>query len=265
VLYRILILLGSCLLLAAGVVVTGCAAANPTCAPGDSAPTCTRVLFLGNSYTYVNDLPGTLARLAESGGHRLETQMVAKGGETLSDHVASSESMEMLASRQWDYVILQEQSTQPAYDAARTALMYPAARTLAARIRSSGGSPLLFLTWAHRDGDPQGGIATYQSMQNKVTNAYQMLAAQLDAPVAPVGFAWFVTRSEHPEIELWQDDGSHPSAAGTYLAACVFYAVIFDQSPLNLSYHSSLASDQALALQQEVERNVLALREQWNF
>jgi hypothetical protein len=89
-------------------------------------------------------------------------------------------------------------------------------------------------------------------------------------PVAPVGYAWFVVRRAHPEIGLWQDDGSHttaagtyPTAAGTYLAACVFYAAIFRQSPEGLTFEGGLADAQARVLQAEAGQSVLDLQAQW--
>jgi len=83
-----------------GLMVTvGCSsAAGPTCSTGAGASVCMRVLFLGNSYTYVNDLPSTFAQLARSAGRPVEVAMVANGGETLTQHAASSESLGEIAS-----------------------------------------------------------------------------------------------------------------------------------------------------------------------
>jgi hypothetical protein len=95
--------------------VYGCGGeAVPTCASGSGAGACSRVLFLGNSYTYVNDLPITFARLAQSGGHSVEVGMVANGGETLSQHAAAADDAGKISSQRWSYVVLQEQSDTPA-------------------------------------------------------------------------------------------------------------------------------------------------------
>ena len=66
---------------------------------------------------------------------------------------------------------------------------------------------------------------------------------------APVGPAWSIAVKEHPELSLWQEDGSHPTGTGTYLAACVFYAVIFHESPEDLSYRADLSKETAKILQ----------------
>ena len=70
------------------------------------------------------------------------------------------------------------------------------------------------------------------------------LANQLIAPVAPVGYAWLTAWLQNPQLDLWQADGSHPTEQGTYLAACVFYAVLFRQSPENNSLPCPSASCQ---------------------
>jgi hypothetical protein len=222
-----------------------------------------RVLFLGNSYTYVNDLPGTFARLAESGGRQVETAMVANGGETLDQHAASADSQASIASRKWDFVILQEQSEVPALVASREYWMYPAARRLAASIVAGGATPMFYMTAAHRDGLPGSGLAGYEPMQLAVDDGYVAIARELGVPIAPVGYAWFVVRRQHPDISLWQDDGSHPSTAGTYLAACVFHAAIFRQSPEGLAFEDGLPPDQARILQAAAAANVLTLKAQW--
>jgi hypothetical protein len=242
------------------LVVAGCSgAAGSSCGAG----ACTRVLFLGNSFTYVNDLPSTFAQLAESAGRPVQVAMVANGGETLGQHAASSDSLGEIASQGWTYVVLQEQSETPATAAGRDDYTYPAANTLAHRAEAAGAVPLLFMTWAHRDGLPDAGLPTYEAMQQQIDAAYLLIAEELNVPVAPVGFTWYVVRHDHPDIDLWQDDGVHPSVAGTYLAACVFYASIFRQSPEGLSFHGGISSEQALALQAEAEDNVVKLQAQW--
>src|SRR5947208_15288789 len=121
------------------------------CGNETEASGCTRVLFIGNSYTYVNDLPAMFAELAQSGGHRVETGMVAVGGSTLGEHAASVATAAKLTSARWDLVVLQEQSQIPSVDQLRQSEMYPAARRLADTIYRHGDRPILFLTWLHRD------------------------------------------------------------------------------------------------------------------
>jgi hypothetical protein len=240
---------------AASLALAGCTAAAPTCRPSDGS--CVRVLFVGNSYTYVNDLPGTFGGLAQSGGHAVETDSLATGGATLADHVADVATVPKLDSQKWSFVVLQEQSEIPSIEASREYTMYPPARTLVDMILQRSETPILFMTWAHRDGLPAAGLPGYESMQQQLDGAYISIAHELKVPVAPVGYTWYMVRHDHPEIELWSDDGSHPSKTGTYLAACVFFASIFRQSPEGLSFHGDVSDEQARALQAEVKTHVL--------
>lgn len=244
-------------LVAASLALTSCGSSLATCGPSDDG-SCLRILFIGNSYTYVNDLPGTLARLAQAGGHTIETDSLANGGATLADHLSDAETAARLDSRAWDFVVLQEQSQIPSIADSRDYSMFPAARSLVGEIERRGEKPIFFMTWAHRDGAPDYGMPDYETMQHAVDRAYYSIARELDVAVAPVGDTWLVVRRQDPDIALWQDDGSHPSTAGTYLAACVFYAAVFRQSPEGLGFDDGLAADTALILQRAAAQDVLA-------
>jgi hypothetical protein len=122
---------------------------------------------------------------------------------------------------------------------------------------------MLFMTWAHKDGEPGAGLPSYEGAQERVDGTYLTLSGQLGVPVAPVGYTWYHVHLDHPDIGLWQGDGSHPTAAGTYLAACVFYASIFRQSPDGLRFHGGVADSQAQILQGEAGRRVLDMQAQW--
>lgn len=243
------------------VLILVSSSCSPRCEDDDS---CKRVLFIGNSYTFANDLPATLTALAKSGGHSIETGMAAEGGWTLTDHVDSAETARQISSSPWDFVVLQEQSQIPSVKQFRIDQMYPAARVLAQEIENSGAEPLFFIAWAHRDGWPENGMQTYLQMQGQIERGYFDIANELGAPMAPVGFAWAVVVKEHPEISLWQEDGSHPTKEGTYLAACVFYAVLFQESPEGLSYRADISKDNAVILQQIAAEMVLKNLNQWN-
>jgi hypothetical protein len=236
---------------------------NAGCPSQQRAPACTRVLFIGNSYTTVNDLPGVFAGLARSGGHRVETKSAAVDGWTLANHADSPATATALTASSWDIVVLQEQSQIPAIEDFRQTQMYPAARRLISSIRDRGARPLLYLTWGRRDGWPETGMPTYASMQFAIDDGYLAIAADQRVAIAPVGDAWATMVTGTPRMELWQDDGSHPSEAGTYLAACVFYATIFRESPKGLAYHGSLTAEVAAMIQSVAAETVLVDPGKW--
>ena len=101
-------------------------------------------------------------------------------------------------------------------------------------------------------------------MQLQINQGYMTIANELMAPVAPVGYAWLTIWLEDPRMDLWQTDGSHPTEQGTYLVACVFYAVIFRQSAENNSYHAHLPAATVRYLQSVAADTVLSNPSQWN-
>jgi len=225
---------------------------------------CQHILFVGNSYTYVNDLPGMFVRLSRSGGHAVQADMAAEGGWTLADHVGSAATGEKIRSRQWDFIVLQEQSQIPASPEARTSAMYPSARKLIQDITANGSRPVLFLTWAHKAGWPENNLPGYDAMQGQIDQGYLGLAGETNAMVIPVGLAWSNAFHQSSDLSLWQDDGSHPSEQGTYLAACVFYAALYGETPANLPYHANLPQGTALSLQTIAGETVLNNPSRWN-
>jgi hypothetical protein len=194
-------------------------------------PRVTRVLFIGNSYTYFNNLPEIVARLAEAGGAgRVETRMAAPGGWKLKDHWERG-SRAVLEGGKWDFVVLQEQSALgtavyvdglPRVDGDWVFTTFVEKWVEAAL--AAGAKPVLYLTWA-REASPG---------DQAVLNHYYLAAAAVhDTMVAPAGIAWDRVRKTS-SIGLFAADGSHPSPAGSYLSACVLYATIFGRSPAGL-------------------------------
>lgn len=225
------------------------------------------VLFIGNSYTASNGLPDMFERLAEEGGHGVRAEMVAPGGWRFADHVAStgpSGTIERIKGRAWDYVVLQEQSVIPSLAGTREREMYPAARGLYSEVNAIGAETIFFMTWGRRDGLPSEGHPDFSSMQRALEEGYLQIGNELNVPVAPVGIAWWKGLQGSPDLDLWVADGSHPTRVGTYLAACVFYAVIFGESPEGVDYNGGLDDDLATQLQTIAWETVQPHAELWN-
>jgi hypothetical protein len=196
------------------------------------APPPARILFLGNSYTYFNNLPGILVKLAAARGRKVEVLMRAPGGWRLKDHWEKGDSRAALREQRWDFVVLQDQSTLGTnfyIDAkprvSSDEMFRPYADAWTAEVRKTGAISVFYLTWA-RKASPQDQAA--------LNSAYVRAAKANDARVAPVGIAWARVRREDPTIDLFLPDGSHPSPAGSYLAACTFYAALFNESPVGM-------------------------------
>jgi hypothetical protein len=210
------------ILLAAFFLAMGPGARHAKASQGQRSPM--RVLFIGNSYIFVNNLPALLTKLAEvsSAGPAIETATVTEGGWTLQRHWEAGNALKKVQESHWDYVVLQEQSQQPILD--REA-MFRYARLFDAEIKKVGARTLFYLTWA-RENRPED--------QARLSDAYQTIARELHAVVAPVGVAWQEARGQEPSLKLYVEDQSHPSASGTYLAALVFLAVLRGELPREL-------------------------------
>lgn len=196
-----------------------------------------RVLFIGNSYTYFNNVPalveGLAAATTTNGLRPITTRMLAPGGASLERHWNDPEVRKTLQAGGWDYVVLQEQSTlnapylvngKPRVANPETFFRY--ARLLGQEIRKTGAQLVFYLTWARRDAPPED-----QAMLN---HAYTEMAREFGAALAPVGLAWQAVRKERPDLDLYYEDGSHPSPAGSYLAAAVLYATLLGRDPQGL-------------------------------
>lgn len=211
------------------------------------------VLFVGNSFTYYNNsLHNHYRRLlrASNGGEiapGLVRIMTISNGR-LAEH-AGLEAM--LESENWDVVVLQGHSLGP-LGAETAGALRDAARKHAAAIRRAGARPLFFMTWAYTD---------RPEMTARIDAVYSSIGRELDAEVAPVGLAFAAVTRDRPDIRLRIEDKRHPTLAGTYLAACVFFAVLQGESPEGLDYDAGLGPAVANVLQRAAWQAVVAYRE----
>jgi hypothetical protein len=222
------------------------------------------LLFFGNDYTYVNDFPFLLAQLAASGRHQIFYDIL-KGHEfTLGQFSISNKAFDMITGEKRDYVILQDQSVNPALEEQRKNEFYPAVRYLDEIIDRSGAKTLLFMTWGHQKGMYVNGFNDFESMQTQVTKGYMDIAQEMKLPVAPVGEAFRNALRRDASAALWGPDGSNPSLKGSYLTACVFYAVLYKTSPVGLEFTAGLSKEQARAMQTAAAETVLTDPSRWN-
>lgn len=195
-------------------------------------------LFIGNSYTYYNDMPnGIFEKIAQSAGYSVKVKAITKGAYKLSvfanptDEYGALVEAALTGEEKYDFVILQEQSVLPASKTPRA--FYNAVRNLSERIKASGAKPILYSTWGRKTGshtlDTYG--LTNESMTWRLAAAYYAIGDELDIPVVYAGLAFHDVYTNSNEIELYDPDMSHPSYEGSYLAAATLFAHIFDTDP----------------------------------
>lgn len=204
-----------------------------------------KVLFIGNSYTFIHDIPNITKSLAESAGDNLTLDKSVFGGYTLELHLNNTSTINKIKESNWDHIVLQEQSLRPAYNFLKFYEGVDLFTELINTITPCVNRTLLYMTW----GRQENWNYPYLHMQELTTNAYNNVAKIFDTEVAPVGVAWKKVIQERGDINLYLQDQSHQNIAGAYLAACVFYASIFDKSPVGISYYGSLDEEIATYLQ----------------
>ncbi|HOX79344.1 MAG TPA: PKD domain-containing protein [Bacteroidales bacterium] len=215
-----------------------------------------RALFLGNSYTYTNNLPQMVADVAVSAGDTLLYDSNMPGGYTLEGHSTNLVSLEKIAEGNWDYVVLQEQSQLPSFPISQVETeVFPYARILDSIINAENpcAETAFFMTWGRKNGDESNcswwpPVCTYAGMDSLLNLRYCMMADSNQAIVSPVGAVWKNIRQHDPSIELYQADGSHPSVAGTYAAACSFYASFFRKDPESITFDAALPATDAATI-----------------
>ena len=229
----------------------------------------TRVLFIGNSYTYYNDMPVTLQKLASSlpTAERLNIafRKFTPGGCTLRKHAANKELLDAIAEGGWDYVVIQEQSSAPARHSSSVAAgTYPYAHLLDSLVMAANPAAhvIFYMTWGHKDGcqpehDGYPLIDDYEGMQARLATSYVEMAYDNGAWCAPVGLAWRRVRQERPFVSLYTPDRSHPSRTGSYLAANVILSTIL-QKPYQSSYSDGLDPELCEYIQTVAQQTVLA-------
>tara|TARA_B100000508_G_C11458650_1_gene278054 strand:+ start:423 stop:1973 length:1551 start_codon:yes stop_codon:yes gene_type:complete len=236
------------------------------------AQTTKKVLFLGNSYTYVNDLPKMVADLAKSLGDTVIYSSITPGGQRLSGHAGSSATYTRFKQNTWDYIVLQDQSQLPSFPISQVRKdVFPYAKQLCDSIHALPGcaKPVFFMTWGRENGDQQNckfysPLCTYEGMQLELRKNYLTMANTNNAFASPVGMVWRDVRKRWPTIDLYNPDGSHPAKQGSYVAACTFYAVFFGKSPVGASYKAGLAASQADSIQKSAAAIVFDSLKTWN-
>lgn len=230
-----------------------------------------KVLFIGNSYTEVNNLPQLISHLATSTGDTVEYAAQTPGGCTFQQHLTGA--LSLIRQGGWDYVVLQEQSQLPSFPESQfMSQCYPFATQLCDTIRKYNpeANIVFYMTWGRKNGDQQNcpyfpPLCTYEGMDSLLYERYMMLAEDNQAMVSPVGYVWRYIRSNFPDIELYQADESHPSLAGSYAAACTFYTTLFGKTPIWIATDENVPADQAVIIRDVVAELVFDSLERWSF
>lgn len=231
-----------------------------------------KVLFIGNSYTAYNNLPQLTASVALSTGDTLIFDSNTPGGQTFQGHFTNSQTTSKIQAGGWDFVVLQEQSQLPAFPIQQVQnQVFPFAQKLDSLIHAATpcAQTLFYMTWGRKNGDANNcqflpDLCTYEGMDNLLRERYMMMANDNNALVSPVGAVWRYLRANHPGIELYQSDESHPTLEGSYVAACAFYTAIFRKNPELISFNAGINATVADQIKHAAKLIVYDSLSHWN-
>ena len=214
-----------------------------------------KVLFIGNSHTYMNDMPELTRRMIEdTTGESCEVFMIAYSARPLKWHLEE----EYFAVRfnilhgGYDYCVIQEQAhpMPPEKDTIRCM------DRIIKLCKEAGTTPIVFETWAEK-AKPEN--------QAEMNRRYRAIAEQQGVLLAPIGEVWervLNMLSDIPEADLYYRDGAHASAVGDYLVATVLTKVITGKLPKEdflTAFDFSLPDDEWLNVKENVEEEILSL------
>lgn len=219
----------------------------------------TKVLFLGNSFTYTYDIPTLFEGLANSAGISVSVDERTTAGIAVYDqasqgllgHINDSQSQSKISSQNWDYIVVQD--NMGAWVANYiTGTAGNANVTLANQIKANFNCThiIYMAAWGPEGGVPSLGYPneTTQSCIERIhTNFvdYNNSVNTYDEIVSPVGKSWIQSLSQIPSVDLYHTDNTHPSLAGSYLTAATLFVSIFKKDPINLSYTGGVNSSTA--------------------
>ena len=226
-----------------------------------------KVLFIGNSYTYRNEMPSIFEEIAISKGKKVYVDDCTLGKATLAIQSKRFAVKNAISKEKWDVVIIQGSSRDFVKDSSIIVKKTkPALEKIIKAVQKNNPSTkmLFYMTWGYRNGfKPIDEVNTFEKMSNLIEKRYLGLYKTYDIGVVPVGMVWKDVRKKRDEVVLYVKDGAHPSLKGSYLTACCFYSAIFNDSPVGSKYYSLLGPKICYFLQSISAKNVLFHREKY--
>lgn len=220
-----------------------------------------KILFIGNSYTFFNNSWDIFKKIALEEGFDVKVDNVTSGGYTLekmNDPLDKYGEMvaKKLSSEEYDIVFLQEQSLRPVID---EELFYDSVRSLTEKIKCNGAITILYETWGRKTGsiDLINHNLTNEKMSKKLIASYGKIANELGLDVSHVGTVFLDLSSNHPELNLYHEDLSHPSELGSYVVALTHYSTVFKRSPIGIRYKYFLNDENSQAIIEQAIHNAI--------
>lgn len=231
-----------------------------------------KVLFIGNSFTFIEDIPNMFYEMANSTGDVLIVDSQTAGGATFEFHANSQNVTDKINSENWNFVVLQGQSVEVALTGIYfdfNVALYAAQLIETIRENSSCSQPIFYNTWGRKFGvtgstcTTYPWVCTYEGMDDALAQNYRVLADAHDAFISPVGQVWRYLRDNSIPVNLYHADNYHQSLEGAYASACTFYTVVLRKDPTLITYDAGLDPVTAAQIRMAVKEVVYNQLELW--
>lgn len=223
-----------------------------------------KILFIGNSLTYYNDMPDLLMKLGKAAGKDIYTFKATVGSSTMCQQISSSTEIgklvEAAMKKDWTHVVIQpSRRITDKENTVKTAEL-AAADVLDKRIKAAGAETVIYATWGNNTGSYSSYTMNADGINASTANKYNIsradhtaymksvseeFAAQLDAPMVDCASLFEFMVTKYPDINMYHSDERHPSLYGSYAVACAFYAHFYNESPADAAalYHDGIPAD----------------------
>lgn len=231
------------------------------------------VLFIGNSYTFIHDIPNMVLQAANSTNDMLIVDTQTAGSATFEFHANSSDVADKINSYDWNYVVLQGGSIEVAITGDYfNNNVAPFVADLVQKISNNNEctQPVFYRTWGRKWGYSGStctmypSTCTYEDMDDALAQNYDILAENNEGIISPVGQVWRYIRDTLVPVDLYGEDESHQSIAGAYAAACTFYATLLRKDPTLITYNPGLSQSVASQIRNAAKVVVFDELENWN-
>lgn len=192
----------------------------------------TKILFIGNSYTHMNNMPGIFEKMAHEAEKNVLVEKNTRSGASFKVHAAREEMYVAINSRKWDVVVLQGYSRECSFprEYMDTATV-PYVQQILDSIYANNPCTevMLYMTWGYEDGYKERlETDSYDKMATRIAEGYEYLSEYFQLPIVPVGMVWKQVKSKQL-VDLYAPDRAHPSVHGSYLIASTFYSALFEE------------------------------------
>lgn len=226
-----------------------------------------RILFVGNSLTYYNDMPQLFKSIAEEKGHRVEVQAHTVGGAGLATLLPSEEVLRLVQDGRWDKVVLQPGTGESAGQSLSTAATAQVINRFVETLHATSPDAKVYLyeiPYGIPPGTGNGDYDYYLMAQGIILDSVRNIARLVGVPFAPAGECFREHYATHHDLMLHPVYNEiHPNLAGSYLVACAIFETLFEEPIAPCRFHSTLEASQAEYLQGIADRVVLPRREEW--